>query len=170
MIKSMNNALHFDFHTMPNIKNLFGNFNAEEFAKSLSEAKVRYINFFARCNIGFSYYDTKVGIKYPGLERDILKEVLDACHKYDIGVTAYFNAGLNHEHCYLHPEWMTLDREGRIIRGDRTANYFRTPCYNTGFFEHLKAEVLEVVNNYDVDGIFLDCMAPRACFCPNCFS
>ena len=53
MIKSMNNALHFDFHTMPNIKNLFGNFNAEEFAKSLSEAKVRYINFFCALQYRF---------------------------------------------------------------------------------------------------------------------
>ena len=168
MIKAMNNALHFDFHTLPGIKDIFKNFDAEEFAKSLSDAKVRYINFFARCNIGFSYYNTKIGIKYPGLERDILKEVLDACHKYDIGVTAYFNAGLNHEHCYLHPEWTTIDKEGRMLRGDRTANFFRMPCYNTGFFDHLKAEVLEVVENYDVDGIFLDCMGPRECFCHNC--
>ncbi len=168
MIKSMNNALHFDFHTMPGIKDIFKNFDAEEFAKSLSDAKVRYINFFARCNIGFSYYNTKIGIKYPGLERDVLKEVLDACHKYDIGVTAYFNAGLNHEHTYLHQDWMVLDKEGKVIRGDRTENFFRMPCYNTGFLDHLKAEVLEVVENYDVDGIFLDCMGPRPCYCHNC--
>ena len=168
MIKSMNNALHFDFHTMPGIKDIFKNFDAEKFAEDLKNARVRYINFFARCNIGFSYYNTKIGIKYPGLERDILKEVLDACHKRNIGVTAYFNAGLNHEHTYLHQDWMVVDKEGRVLRGDRTANFFRMPCYNTGFFEHLKAEVLEVVNNYDVDGIFLDCMGPRPCYCHNC--
>lgn len=168
MLKSMNNALHFDFHTMPGIKDIFKNFDAEKFAEDLKNARVRYINFFARCNIGFSYYNTKIGIKYPGLERDILKEVLEACHKRGIGVTAYFNAGLNHEHTYLHQDWMVVDKEGKVIRGDKTANFFRMPCYNTGFFDHLKAEVLEVVNNYDVDGIFLDCMMPRPCYCSKC--
>ena len=60
-------ALHFDFHTAPGIPNLFADFDAERFADQLVDAHVEYINFTARCNMGFSYYNTKVGKKYAGL-------------------------------------------------------------------------------------------------------
>jgi hypothetical protein len=63
-------AMHFDFHTMPGHTKLMQGFDAEAFADKLQENHVKYINFTARCNIGFSYYDTKVGKKYPGLQRD----------------------------------------------------------------------------------------------------
>ena len=96
--KRFNRALHFDFHTPPGVDNIFGNFDAEKFADQLKDAHIEYVNITARCNMGFSYYNTKVGKKYPGLgDRDPLREIIDACHKRDIGVTAYINLGLNHE-------------------------------------------------------------------------
>lgn len=80
-------ALHFDFHTLPAIPDLGADFDAEKFASQLSEAKVEYINFFARCNLGHSYYPTKVGIRHPYLkDKDIYGDLLRACHKRDIGV------------------------------------------------------------------------------------
>ena len=160
-------ALHFDFHTMPGIDNLFGNFNAVDFAKKLKENHVEYINFSARCNIGFSYYDTKVGKKYPGLKRDMLKEVLDACHAQGIGVTAYLNAGLNHEYMADHQDACRLDRNGVIYKQDKTDNFFRTCCYNSSYGEHLLEEIRELAS-YDVDGIFCDCMKDFECFCSKC--
>ncbi|MBQ7163726.1 MAG: beta-galactosidase, partial [Clostridia bacterium] len=85
-MRKIRRAMHFDFHTSPGISDLFANFNAENFADKLKQNHVEYINFTARCNMGYSYYNTKIGKKYNGLTRDILKEVLDACHKRDIGV------------------------------------------------------------------------------------
>ena len=125
-MKEMIRAMHFDFHTMPGYENLFENFSATEFAQKLQDNHVKYINFTARCNIGFSYYDTKVGVKYKGLKRDVLKEVVSACHQKGIGVTAYLNAGLNHEHAFLHPDWMRIDMDGKAYRGGTPkSNFFR---------------------------------------------
>jgi methionyl-tRNA formyltransferase len=46
----------------------------EEFADQLKDAHIEYVNITARCNMGFSYYNTKVGKKYPGLgDRDPLR-------------------------------------------------------------------------------------------------
>lgn len=36
-------AIHFDFHTMPKIPDLGVDFNAQEFASQLADAKVEYI-------------------------------------------------------------------------------------------------------------------------------
>lgn len=160
-------AMHFDFHTMPHIDGLFKNFNAVRFAEKLKENHVEYINFTARCNIGFSYYDTKIGVKYEGLKRDILKEVLDACHKNGIGVTAYINAGLNHEAMARHADWCRMDKNGVIYKQDKKDNFFRFCCYNSGYGDYLIEEIKEIAA-YDVDGIFCDCMKDAECYCSAC--
>ena len=65
MLKQMKRAVHFDFHTLPGVDDFGEDFDAARFAQQLQDANVGYINFFARCNIGFSYYPTKVGVPYP---------------------------------------------------------------------------------------------------------
>lgn len=162
-------AVHFDFHTMPGIDGLLSNFDAEEFARKLEENHVEYINVTARCNIGFSYYNTKIGKKYPGLTRDILQEVLDACHKRGIGVSAYINAGLNHELAADNYGWCKIGADGRVYGEDKRDNFFRKMCYNSGYGEYLLSEIKEIAK-YDVDGIFCDCWKFHPCYCSACVS
>ena len=77
--KKFGRAMHFDFHTSPGVEHIFGNFDAEKFAEQLASAHIEHVNLTARCNMGYSYYNTKVGKKYPGLgDRDPFKEMLDA--------------------------------------------------------------------------------------------
>lgn len=166
-MKQMRRAMHFDFHTMPGIEGLLSEFDAEDFAKKLNDAHVEYINFPARCNIGFSYYNTKIGVKYPGLERDILAETVKACHKYGIGVTAYINIGLNHELARKNYGWCRIDGEGRIYGTDKVNNFFRSMCMNSDYREYMYSEIRELLE-YDVDGVFCDCLVTRPCYCPRC--
>ena len=166
--KPFSRAMHFDFHTCPGIKNICKDFDAEVFAEKLSAAHVEYINFTARCNMGFSYYNTKVGKKYEGLaDRDVLKETIDACHKRGIGVSAYINVGLNHEMAADHVDWLRIFSGGRIYKEDKRDNFFREMCYNSPYREHLFAEIRELCE-YDIDGLFFDCLTARRCFCERC--
>ena len=168
MLKPMRRAVHFDFHTMPGIDNFLENFDAEEFAKQMEAANVEYINMFARCNVGFSYYDTKVGIPYPKMKGFMLTDVLRECHKRGIGVTGYINAGLNHELARCHPEWLQMSKDGKIYRfREGGMSFFRTMCYNSEYHQYLLDEVKEVLE-LGVDGIFCDCMEVRPCYCANC--
>ncbi len=170
-MRKIKRAVHFDFHNMPALPDLGDDFCAEKFVQTLVDAKVKYINFFARCNLGYSYYPTKVGRMHPYLKgRDIFGELLAECHKHDIGVTAYFNAGLCQEFADKHREWTVVDRDGQIIWGDRTGNNIRHMCYNTGYGDHLLAEVSEVLKLYpEVDGIFVDCFNfPKPCYGSEC--
>ncbi len=167
-MEKIKRAIHFDFHTMPNIKGMLAKFEAEKFALKLKENHVQYINFPARCNVGFSYYNTKLGTKYPGLERDILKEILDACHNQGIKVIAYMNAGLNHELAANNMELCKMFKSGKRINEDFGGHFFRSMCYNTEYGKILEDEVFEIVSNYDVDGVFLDCMQTEPCYCPIC--
>ncbi len=167
-MRKMKRAIHIDFHTMPGITDLGTGYTAAQIAETLKGAHVDYVNVFARCNIGFSYYPTKVGTPYPGLDWDLLGETIEECHKRDIGVSAYFNAGLNHQLLLDHPEFSRVDRQGRIMRDERLEdNFFRSPCLNTGYREYLFAEIKEVIAK-GPDGLFLDSTHPVPCYCSSC--
>jgi hypothetical protein len=166
--KKFSRALHFDFHTAPGIESIFGSFDAEKFADQLASAHIEYVNVTARCNMGFSYYNTKVGKKYEGLgDRDPLKEMIDACHRRGIGVTAYLNIGLDHEFAADNPGWNKVDRDGRVYKDNKKDNFFRVMCYNTAYRAHFLEEIKEICE-YDIDGLFCDCFTLRECFCPAC--
>lgn len=86
-------AVHIDFHTMPGITDFGANFTAEQIVQILDNAHVDYVNVFARCNIGYSFYPTKIGEIYPGTCGDLFGDTILACHSRGIGVTAYLNGG-----------------------------------------------------------------------------
>lgn len=166
--KKFRRAMHYDFHTSPGIENIFGNFDAAKFADQLKTACVEYINVAARCNMGFSYYNTTVGKKYPGLgNRDPLREIIAACHKKSIGVTAYINVCLDHEMAADNPGWLKVSKDGRIYSDDKKDNFFRCMCVNSGYGQHFIEEIREICT-YDVDGLFCDCFVLRPCYCPHC--
>lgn len=170
-MRKIKRAVHFDFHNLPALPDLGDDFSAEKFVATLVDSKVKYINFFARCNLGYSYYPTKVGVMHPYLKgRDIFGELLAECHKHDIGVTAYFNGGLCQDFADRHREWTIVRDNGQTLWGDKTGFNMRHMCYNTGYGDHLVAEVSELLELYpDVDGIFMDCFTfPLPCYGHEC--
>ena len=107
-------------------------------------------------------------MQYPGLKTNMLGDVVKECHKRGIGVTGYINAGLHHEMSIEHPEWLQMSRDGKIYDiNEWNQSFFRTVCYNSPYRDHLLAEVKEVLE-LGVDGLFLDCMDLRPCYCSRC--
>lgn len=167
-MRQIKRAVHLDFHTLPGISDFGENFNAKQFAQTLKAAKVDFINAFAKCNIGFAYYPTRIGVPHPHMKFDMLGEIIQECHKLDIGVAAYFNVGLDHEMARKHREWCIVNEDGQVIQGDRTANFFRLMCLNSGYREYLLSMIKEVCEMYPVDGIFLDCIMTTPCYGNEC--
>ena len=107
-------AVHLDFHTMPGVYDVGRDFDAAAFAETLSNAGVEYITVFAKCNLGFAYYPTKVGVPHPGLQRELLGPMLEACHERGIRAAAYLNTGLDHEQASKHREWCKVNAQGQV--------------------------------------------------------
>ena len=167
-MKKIKRAAHFDFHTMPGVYDFGAGFDAAEFAQILSDAHIEYINMFARCNVGFSYYPTKIGVTYPTMKGNLFGDILLECKKRGIEVTAYLNGGVNHELMVKKPEFMRINKDGTVYTGDlHASNFFRSPCFNTPYREYLYEEIKEILS-LDPAGIFCDCMMPVACYCPEC--
>lgn len=167
-MRPMKRAIHLDFHTLPGIYNFNEEWDAKKFALTLKEANVEYVNAFARCNLGFAYYPTKVGIPYRGMKGDMFGDLLRECHEQDIGVTAYINVGIDQEHAARHADWLKIDKDGRILNGDRLQHFFRLMCYNSPGYNEYHFAMLKEICEYDVDGIFFDCMVVQPCYCYHC--
>ncbi len=161
-------AVHLDFHTMPGVPDVGRDFDPEEFAHTLQQAHVDYITVFARCNLGFCYYPSQVGIPHPGLQQELLGPMVEACHRRGIRVAAYINAGIDHEHALRHRGWCKLNKRGQVYQLDRMGHFFRDLCLNTGYGDHLLSLVEEVLARYPVDGLFLDCFDLNPCYGVEC--
>ncbi|MBR4673161.1 MAG: beta-galactosidase trimerization domain-containing protein [Victivallales bacterium] len=161
-------AVHLDFHTMPGIDDLGSQFNGKEFAATLRDAGVEYVNVFAKCNLGFCYYPTKVGYIYPDLKRDLLGEMVDACHNEGIRVAAYFNVGLSHEHALRHRDWCSVNKLGQVYKFDVMNHWFRTMCFNSPYRDLILQMVDEVLEAYPVDGLLFDSLTPTPCYGIEC--
>ncbi len=89
--------------------------------------------------------------------RDPLKELVAAAYKHQLTVIPWFEYGFAASHVNFenliaqqHPEWMAKDNQGNML----TKNGFQwmNPCH-PAVQKFMTSLVLEVVNNYAVDGI-----------------
>lgn len=161
-------CLFFDFHTMPAVPDVGARFDIPALIRHFRACGVDYVVFPARCNLGMAYYNTKVGIRHPSLKYDLFGRLAHACHQAGVAISAYINVGLSHEEALRHRDWCILREDGRLYGPDPLNSFFRFMCYNTGYGGHVAAMVREVVTNYPVSGLFLDCMCQPPCVGVEC--
>lgn len=164
-------CLFYDNHTMVMCPDVGEGFDVEAFTDRIKDCGVDFLTFHARCNQGNAYYNTDIGTRHPSLSYDLFGELAEACERKNIALSAYFNAGLSHEEGVQHREWLRVGPEGEIYSGDWGGPFYKTMCYNTGYSDHLIAMIVELVENYPVSGLFIDCVSvpyTRPCLCPNC--
>ncbi len=160
--------IHLDFHTSPLIPDVAVDFDPEEFARTLRDAFVNSVTVFAKCHHGMSYYDTKVGIKHPSLKRDLLGEMVEACHRYGIRVPVYISVVWDNWAAEHHPEWRQVNREGKFIGAEPFQPGWKWLCLNTPYADYVAAQTEEVVKGYEVDGVFFDIVMQWECYCEKC--
>ncbi|MFH0964187.1 MAG: alpha-amylase family protein [Planctomycetota bacterium] len=163
--------VHLDFHTSPLIRPIGKSFDAKAFSETLERAAVNSVTCFAKCHHGMHYYPTKVGIMHPGLSFDLLGEMVEACHRRDIRIPAYITVCWDEWSAERHQEWRAVGPDGSLYgRAGREGDAWRRLCMNTAMTEQVAAVTVEVLRNYEVDGIFFDIVNQPAqgCFCESC--
>lgn len=115
-------------------------------------------------NKGFTLYPSKIMKELYGTEiypqfagRDPLKELIEEAHKKNIKVIAWFEFGFSSSYkldggiiLKLHPEWAAIDNTGELVvkNGFEWMNGF-----DPAVQDFMLSLLLEVVENYNVDGI-----------------
>lgn len=171
MIELPFRQVHLDFHTSPLIPDVGVDFDPEEFARTLKEAYVNSITVFAKCHHGMSYYPTKVGIVHPSLKRDLLGEMVEACHREGIRVCAYISVVWDEYSASNHGDWLQVNKDGVLVGRPPFGNRgWRFLCMNSPYVDYVSAQTEEVVRNYDIDGVFFDIVMQTypGCVCNHC--
>lgn len=161
--------VHLDFHTSEKIPGVGSAFSREQFQEMLILGHVDSITVFAKCHHGMHYHPTAVGRQHPGLAFDLLAAQIEAAHAIGVKTPVYLSAGLDEHAYWAHPEYARHERNGSVPwAGSNDNPGFHELCMNTPYLDLLAAEVEEVVQRYDADGIFLDIVSPRDCWCNAC--
>ena len=176
--------IHLDFHTSELIP-VGQNFDGDKFARTLTEAKVNSIVVFAKCHHGWCYYPTKIGHVHPQLHFDLMGEQIKACRKAGVRVIAYITGAWSASDAVRHPDWQCVSfttrkpmyawhaAETERMPGapDSTKPETNWPhmCMAGEYGEHIKALAREVLDHYEVDGLFFDIMGLNfPCVCDHC--
>ena len=108
-------------------------FDPEEFAKTLKDAYVNSITVFAKCHHGMSYYPTKVGIVHPSLKKDLLGEMVEACHREGIRVCTYISVVWDEYCASKHADWLQVNKDGTLAGRPPFNKGWRFLCMNSPY-------------------------------------
>jgi len=161
--------LHLDFHTSEKITPIGQDFDKIQFQDMLKTGHINSANVFAKCHHGWVYYDSETSERHPGLDFDLFGQMVSAAHEIGVLAAAYISAGLDEKTTREHPEWLMRNKDETM---SWTAD-FMTPgyhqfCFNSPYLDYLLSQVQEIITKYDVDGLWLDIVGVRECYCQNC--
>lgn len=161
--------VHLDFHTSEKIEGIGKRFSKEQFQAALKAGHVNSITVFSKCHHGWAYHPSEANQTHPHLDFDLLGAQIEAAHETGVKTPVYLSAGLDEKTAVRHPEWLlrNKDESTEWVNGFATAGY-HVLCLNTPYLDYLLAQIEEVCENYDADGIFLDIVMPRKCYCRHC--
>ncbi len=104
-------------------------------------------------------------------DRDLLAEVVDACHRNNIKVIARVDfRGVEEERYEQHPEWFGKDENGDPLLLTYTRPVMYAPCYNSYYRnEHAVSFISNLFAKYRVDGIWHNAVNfHQTCYCERC--
>lgn len=159
--------VHLDFHTSEKIPGVGSRFSRDNFAQALKVGHIDSITLFAKCHHGWSYFDSAVNARHPGLDFDLLDEQLEVCRELGVRTQIYISAGLDEHYAREHAECICAGPAGTpslLYPG-----YHRL-CLGTPYLDKLAAETEEVMRRYagKFDGVFFDIVEPTPCLCEYC--
>lgn len=161
--------VHLDFHTSEAISGIGEHFRKEQFQSMLRKGHVDSITVFSKCHHGWAYHPTEANEMHPGLGFDLLGAMIEAAHEIGVKTPVYISAGLDEKLARRRTEWLMRDAQERLSwRPDFMTPGYHQFCMNTPYLDLLVAQIEEVVTRYDVDGIFLDIVGIRECYCQHC--
>jgi len=163
--------VHLDFHTSEVIPAVGADFDPAQFQQQLKCGHVDSITVFSKCHHGWAYHPSQANEMHPSLAFDLLGAQIEAAHAIGVNTPVYLSAGLDEKEARRHPEWLLRDAADRM----NWADTFLKPgyhqfCMNTPYLDILVAQIEEVVQRYDADGIFLDIVGVRTCLCHTCLA
>lgn len=166
--------IHLDFHNSQHMPSIGEKFDADEFGDQLLAGHVDSVVVFAKDMHGYFYYPSEYGPVHPGLHFDLLGPQVAACRQRGIKVYAYYCVTWDNYVAENYPEWLVWkrDRTTYLPKFDETPGWTALCLANPGFVELVLDHSREILERYQLDGIWYDMPLPIGgeCFCSTCLA
>ena len=160
-----------------NFPEVYASMDVDDYVQSIVDASATDVLF----NTGgiTASYQTRLPYQYrnPYMgSKDFVGELINRLHEKGIRYIARFDFSKVHQSiAEMKPEWLYVGTNGKNLEFNTTV----ASCINGGYYQEYAFEILkEVINNYDIDGIFFNMMGYTGptyagtfygiCQCENC--
>jgi alpha-L-fucosidase len=157
-------------------------FDAKTWIDQLQKAGFHSFVFYSKFHDGVCNWPSKLQDIQP--EQDFVGEITTEAHRRKMKVIIYYSAGPDEWAADRHPDWRCVRRDGSVAGhfapGNKRWFKFARCCPNSPYRDYALSQIEEIINNYDVDGFWLDVMqfpdrdpdepelGHLSCFCPWC--
>jgi len=162
-------GLHYDLHAGPQDTELGAALTPEHLREELDKVQPDWVQCDCKGHAGYTSWPTAVGTTSPGVVRDALRIHRDVTEEMGIPLVMHYSGVWDNRAVELHPDWGCIGPDG----GPTGKEGFVTggTC-NLGPYteELLIPQMLELIDNYDVDGFWVDGenWATKPCYCARC--
>jgi hypothetical protein len=163
--------VHLDFHTSEYVGAVGGNFDPQQFAATLSNARVQSVVLFAKCHHGWSYYDSEVGARHPGLTFDLLRAQVSACAAAAIATPIYLSVGWDERAARQRVDWRQVKPDGQFftLLGNHVEASWKYLCLGSPYLDELCSQIAEVIAAFpETKTLWLDIIRQEECVCVHC--
>ena len=155
LVASRYRQIHLDFHTAPQIPDVGKDFDVDQFAEMLVEAKVNWITLFGKCHHGMSYYPTKAGVMHPSLKFDLLGQQIEACKRKGIATPVYISVRVDQHMGITRPDLVVRLADGKLWGPNHNeASWYQMCLGNKEYIDYVAAQT-EETKAETIDGVRL---------------
>jgi len=156
-------GLHYDLHPNASDTELGRETTYEHIREQLEKVKPDFVQYDCKGHPGWAGYPTEVGSPSPGIVNDALKIWRDVTRDMGIPLSIHYSGVWDTRAVELHPDWANVGANGKANK-----NY---TCPLSPYTEELLIpQLLEVVEKYGIDGMWVDGenWASLPCWCDRC--
>ena len=156
-------GLHYDLHPNETDTELGRETTYEHIREQLEKVKPDFVQYDCKGHPGWSGYPTEVGSPSPGIVNDALRVWRDVTRDMGIPLSIHYSGVWDTRAIQLHPDWANISSDGKP-----NTNY---TCPLSPYTKELMIpQLIEVVEKYDLDGMWIDGenWASQPCYCERC--
>ncbi|MCK5802204.1 MAG: alpha-L-fucosidase, partial [Lentisphaeria bacterium] len=156
-------GIHYDLHAKESDTELGRELTHDHLRERLLRIRPDWIQCDCKGHPGYTSWPTKVGSTSPGVVKDAMRIHREVTTELGIRLGMHYSGVIDNRALELHPEWSAVD-----AKGERNG---RSTCRLSAYADELMIpQMIELVENYNVDGFWVDGenWGSAPCWCDDC--
>lgn len=142
-------GLHFDQHANESDRAVGAETTAENIRELIERVRPDWVQWDCKGHPGYTSYPTEVGWSAPGLAADGLAVLREVTREFGVALLIHYSGVIDEQAIAEHPEWAARNAAGEVSRRS-------TSTFGRYVDELLIPQLREVVERYDIDGVWVD--------------